>query len=294
MSTVPLTLQRAVAAPDDLRFDRSDGLRRALHDGVFALAVPDDLDLRPGITLCREFHHPPQGDPVGDAYRGFRDRVDVYFDREDFQVEHVLTDAAARTRHFPAPLTAMVDRMTELALLVFRTALVELGIPGSMWRHVTGGAVDGLGTHWFVAHHYRGHRTQVGCAPHRDTGYVTVLHAQQPGLEVRSDGAWIPVDPVPGHFLVNFGQSFAILTERLPLRTTAALHRVREYRSGRPGADRISFAAFVDPPATGVLRRMHPDGSVTAAVDIEEFLRANNESTWSDHEGFGVSTSRQS
>jgi isopenicillin N synthase-like dioxygenase len=183
----------------------------------------------------------------------------------------------------------MVNRMTDIGLLVFRTTLTELGIPGPVWDHATNGAAHGLGTHWFVAHHYRGHREQLGCAPHKDTGFVTVPYTEQPGLEVFRDREWVLIDPVPGYFIVNFGRSFEILTGIYSIGTTAALHRVRRFTTEQSGTDRVSFAAFVDPPASGYLYRVNPEGTASPVIGIEEFLRANNKDTWDDeHTDFGI------
>ncbi|UMO99999.1 2OG-Fe(II) oxygenase family protein [Amycolatopsis sp. EV170708-02-1] len=288
MTSPPIRLQRAEARGDTIRFERPDGAARALADGFFALAIPDHFDPGPGINFCRKFHLPRHG-REDDAYRGFRSLPKIYFDREDFQVEHVLTDTESRRRYFPSQLTKMVDSMTDIGLTVLRSTLADLNIPATLWDRATSGAAHGHGTHWFVAHHYRGRRDQPGCAPHKDTGFVTILFAETPGLETFRDGTWHAVDPLPGHFIVNFGQSFEILTRRLARSTTASLHRVRRFASRELAQDRISFAAFIDPPLTGKLYRIHEDETVSSEISIEDFLRLNNEKTWNDHADFGVS-----
>ncbi|GHF58574.1 hypothetical protein GCM10010218_44860 [Streptomyces mashuensis] len=287
----PLDLQRAHAEGTTLVFDTPGGLPRALADGCFRLAVPPGLDPTPGLTLCREFHRPAAGAPARlRPYRGYRDREGLYFDREHFQTEHLLLDAPARARHFPPELYAMTEHMSALTLLVLRAVLTGLGVPETLWTTVTGGAVEGRGTHWFAANHYRPERDRPGCAPHQDTGFVTVLHLQEPGLEAATgNGTWAPVDPLPGHFVVNFGAAFELLTEDLPRPVRALTHRVRQCvpRPGEP--DRVSFAAFANPPATGDLYRLRPDGTAHPARSSEEFLREFNARTWSDHYAdFGI------
>ncbi|MGW5456632.1 2OG-Fe(II) oxygenase family protein [Nocardia sp. NPDC003979] len=269
-------------------FDTVDGFKTALSDGFFALAIPDNLDVDPGKRFCRQFHLPLQGNSCNDAYRGFRERSEVYFSRQNFQIEHVLTEGSNRKKYLPADVCAMAEMMTDIALLIFRSTLSELGIPERVWAGATSGAVDGHGAHWFVAHHYRGNRDQMGCAPHKDTGFVTVLYADQPGLEVYRAGKWVSVDPLPGHFIVNFGQSMDVLTSSLAYKVDASMHRVRTFPSENPDGDRVSFAAFVDPPHSGNLYRIRDDWTTAVAVDIEEFLRANNEAVWDDHEDFGI------
>ncbi|MEI5100702.1 2OG-Fe(II) oxygenase family protein [Streptomyces sp. PmtG] len=290
MTAPAMVLQRAAVDGTRLAFEGRGGLTRALRDGCFLLAVPAGFDAGPGITLCREFYRPPDDGPDATRpYRGFSALEDIYFDREHFQTEHLLVDAPGRARHFPPALRAMTERMSELTLLVLRSALAELGVDPALWHEVTGGAVDGCGTHWFAANHYRSERAQLGCAPHKDTGFVTVLYNEEPGLEAAVDGAWVPVDPVPGHFVVNFGGAFELLTAALPRPVWAILHRVRRCTPEPGAADRFSFAAFANPPATGELYQMRPDGSAAAVRDSADFLREFNARTWSDrHADFGI------
>ncbi|MFI8987016.1 2OG-Fe(II) oxygenase family protein [Streptomyces antimycoticus] len=290
MTVDAMTLQRATVTDTGLRFDAADGLSRSLRDGCFLLAMPAGFDPGPGITLCREFHRAPgEGPTATRAYRGFKDVPGVYFDREYFQTEHLLIDGPGRIRHFPRGLLAMAEQMSALTLLVLRDAMTELGIAPALWSEITGGAVDGLGTHWFAANHYRPERAKLGCAPHKDTGFVTVLYNEEPGLEASVDGDWVPVDPVPGHFVVNFGGAFELLTAALDRPVQAILHQVRQCAPVPGAADRFSFAAFANPPATGDLYQVREDGSAAPVRSSEDFLREFNEQTWSDrHADFGI------
>lgn len=285
-----MALERAQATAEGIAFERADGLPRALLDGCFLLRIPQELDLIPGIELCRQFYRSPQDGPEETrSYRGFRELEGIYFDREHFQTEHLLADGPARRRHFPPAVTAMADRMHGLAVHVLRTVLTHLGVPEDLWPTVSGNTVEGSGIRWFAANHYRPERAQLGCAPHKDTGFVTVLYIEQDGLEVRVDGGWTPIAPVPGYFVVNFGAAFELLTQPLATPVRAILHRV-QHCAPSDDADRFSFAAFVNPPADGLLYQVHADGTATVARRSEEFLREFNEKTWSDqYEDFGIS-----
>lgn len=293
MSTGAMTLQRASVQEAGLAFHTEGGLPQALRDGCFLLAIPTGFDPGPGVTLCREFYRPPEDGSDGiQSYRGFRTLEDVYFDREHFQTEHVLIDGPGRRRHFPRELIAMTEQMSELTLLVLRCAMAELGIATALWSKITGGAVDGRGTHWFAANHYRSERAQLGCAPHKDTGFVTVLYNEEPGLEASVDGVWVPIDPAPGHFVVNFGGAFELLTAALSRPVRAILHQVRQCTRVPGAADRFSFAAFANPPAAGDLYQVRRDGSAAAVRSSADFLREFNEQTWSDrHTDFGIAQS---
>lgn len=292
--TEAMTLQRALVDNEAaLAFTTEGGMSQALRDGCFLLAIPSEFNAEPGITLCRQFYRSPEDGPEEThAYRGFRALEGIYFDREHFQTEHVLIDGPGRRLHFPDELIDMTEQMSDLTRLVLRHAMNELDIPEVLWSEVTGGAVDGRGTHWFAANHYRSEQPKLGCAPHKDTGFVTVLYNEEPGLEASVDGTWVPIDPAPGFFIVNFGGTFELLTAELSRPVRAILHQVRQCNPTPGSQDRFSFAAFANPPATGDLYQVYRDGSAAAVRSSAEFLREFNEQTWSDrHAEFGITQS---
>lgn len=285
-----LALERAVVRGGALVFAAPDGPDRALRDGCFLLERPAELDVTPGLTLSRQFYRAAEdGPPETRAYRGFRDRPGVYFDREHFQTEHVLIDGPGRAALFPPELSELCDRMNGLGLLVLRHVLAQLEVPRARWHEVTGGAVDNAGTHWFASSHYRPERDQLGCAPHKDTGFVTILYIDQDGLEAAVDGDWLSIDPEPGCFVVNFGGSLEILTRRTRTPVRAILHRVRQTTRVPGVEDRFSFAAFVNPPATGMLYECDAAGGAAPCQRVEDFLVEFNKATWNDrHDDFGI------
>ncbi|WP_045824559.1 2OG-Fe(II) oxygenase family protein [Williamsia herbipolensis] len=290
MTGTSLALQRGRVLDGALRFSTDGGLSQALRDGCFVLEAPSDFDPLPGVTLCREFFRASdEGAEETRRYRGYRDHEGLYFDREHFQTEHLLIDGPERRRHFPPELLSMTEQMSALTLVVLQAAMTELGIVRRLWSEITGGAVDGEGTHWFAANHYRSDRAQLGCAPHKDTGFVTVLYNEEPGLEASVDGRWVPIDPVPDHFIVNFGGAFELLTAALDRPVRAILHQVRQCKPEQGTDDRFSFAAFANPPADGTLYQARQDGSAVAVRTCADFLREFNEQTWSDrHVDFGI------
>lgn len=285
-----LTLERAARRGDRLVFDTPERCAKAMRDGCFLLEIPGDLDLGPGLTLSRQFYRALDDGPAAtQAYRGFREQPGVYFDREHFQTEHVLLDRPARLAHFPPELVALCDRMNELGLLVLRHLLAEVGIAPALWHQVTGGAVANAGTHWFASSHYRPERDLLGCAPHKDTGFATILYIDQEGLEASVDGAWASIDPAPGYFIVNFGGALEILTRRTRTPVRAILHRVRQTTRVAGVEDRFSFAAFVNPPPAELLYECDAQGRATPYQRVEEFLAEFNKETWNDrHDDFGI------
>lgn len=81
-----------------------------------------------------------------------------------------------------------------------------------------------------------------GAAPHTDFGGFTLLAQDDVGgLEVRRvDGAWIPIDPVPGAFVCNIGDALMRWTNDVYVSNS---HRV----VNRAQRSRYSAAFFCDP-----------------------------------------------
>ncbi|KAL3693573.1 hypothetical protein R1sor_007224 [Riccia sorocarpa] len=79
------------------------------------------------------------------------------------------------------------------------------------------------------------------CHPHSDPGGITILLADDvSGLQVKKDGRWVQVDPVPGAFIVNVGDSAEIMSN--------GTYKSVEHR-GMPNQtqERLTIASFSGP-----------------------------------------------
>jgi len=293
MSFTPFHPCRAKITGGELTFT-CGSLYKAIDDGCFALEIPGDLDVAPGIRLANEFYI-DLADSLSDeaaAYRGFRLREGVYFDRDNYQIEHILIDGPRRRTEFPDPANAMCERMYAIGRIVLRTILSATCIPPSLWHRSTDQCSSDGGVQWFAVSHYRPGKDAPGAPEHKDTGFVTVLYYEHPGLEAFIANDWYDLPPLSGHFLVNFGGALEALTARLPVRVRAVLHRVRQCREGTATkGDRFSFAAFLNPASTSEAFQVSHDGSVLISLGpVEALLRDFNRATWrDDYADFGVS-----
>ena len=88
----------------------------------------------------------------------------------------------------------------------------------------------------------------LGIHHHTDAGALTLLLQDEvPGLQVLLDGAWRPVDPLPGAFTVNIGDMVQVWSNdrfRAPLHRVQAMERVR----------RFSIPFFYNPAYDAVIR----------------------------------------
>lgn len=235
-----------------LRFDSPEGFDQARRSGFFFLEIPGDLDVSSGDDFAANFHLAPDAAPVpGSA--GFRRFTAAslgprqgYFCRDADQTEQFFLERAHWPSVFPSPLAFQADRMRRLGIDVLRSVLEDLAVPRSLWDTGTGQATAGGGAYHLTFNHFRSHVSARGLNVHKDSGWVTVLRSTRSGLEVESDMGWLPIDPLPNHFIVNFGCAMEILTRSTASPVAAVAHRVQQ-QTGRPdGVDRVSYGLFVD------------------------------------------------
>ena len=281
-----LILQRARLDTGNLQFDNEDGFKTAIENGFFLLKRPVHIDLEPGLKLANSFY---KNTDKNNPYEGFKEKEGVYFDREHFQTEHILLDQHARKELFPEELNKLCNQMNDIGIIILKSICQKLGMASRNWDEVTCGTLKNEGTHWFACSHYRSELKRPGCAVHQDTGFVTVLHIDQEGLEALIDDEWVDIEPVQGYFVINFGASLEILTKNLKNPVKAVLHKVREIKSRKKGNDRYSFAAFLNPPAHLDLYQYSSRGNLEKYMPVKDFLEKFNKSTWYDrHDQFGI------
>ncbi|KAL9610746.1 MAG: hypothetical protein Q9167_004565 [Letrouitia subvulpina] len=128
---------------------------------------------------------------------------------------------------------------------------------------------------YHVAHDDSGSQ---GVGPHKDSsGWLTFLHqvGSEKGLEILDrNGNWLPANPIPGTFVVNFGNAFEAATEGA---IRATVHRVQApsqrerfsipFFMGLPLDLKVSEIKSFIPEAVRLMRRKENDKSpVEAAV----------------------------
>ncbi|XP_015967528.1 protein SRG1 [Arachis duranensis] len=82
----------------------------------------------------------------------------------------------------------------------------------------------------------------IGLNPHSDVSTLTILLQvnETVGLQVRNNGMWIPIKPLPNSFVVNIGDFLEVLTN--------GIYRSIEHRAiVNSEKERISIATFLNP-----------------------------------------------
>nr|A0A0B6CGH9.1 RecName: Full=Oxoglutarate-dependent flavonoid 7-O-demethylase 1; Short=ObF7ODM1; AltName: Full=2-oxoglutarate-dependent dioxygenase 1; Short=ObDIOX1; AltName: Full=8-hydroxysalvigenin 7-O-demethylase; AltName: Full=Gardenin B 7-O-demethylase [Ocimum basilicum]AJI44435.1 oxoglutarate-dependent flavone 7-O-demethylase [Ocimum basilicum] len=81
-----------------------------------------------------------------------------------------------------------------------------------------------------------------GLCPHSDAGGLTILMQvnEVEGLQVRKDGGWVPVSPLPDAFIINLGDILEIVTN-------GEYFSVEHQATVNGDKERLSVAAFLNP-----------------------------------------------
>lgn len=269
-----MNLPRSAILDHRLTFERPDDAALALKLGAFLVAIPDGLDMSPGLRLCRNFFKPPQY--PGDRYGGHtaaehEDSKLGYADRPD-QVEQLQLESAHWDKYLPDEVTDLLRQMEAVTLCTLHGVLEAAGVPPGDWDTITGGASNGNGWCHSTVNHYRSHLPgRIGIVEHTDSGFITVLYTDQPGLEILHAGEWQSVEVQSEYFIVNLGDCLEILTRNSPQPITAVIHRVPESPSNREHGDRSSFTVFIGPRYDMVIYTYNSDGALKQHQGFRDF-----------------------
>ena len=121
-----------------------------------------------------------------------------------------------------------------------------------------------------------------GVGPHKDSsGWLTFLYqvGSEPGLEVLDkEGNWIQAHPIPGTFVVNFGNAFEAATDGA---VRATIHRVKAptqrerysipFFMGLPLDLKVSEIRSLIPEHVRSMRRKE-DGKAAVEAAVSSFL----------------------
>jgi len=217
--------------------------KEMLQDGFFYLEMPASCKERisEGIAFANSFYLSEEVKNIKlTGFGGYHDRQ-----KDGIQVE---SHFAGRTdwsflienKIYTPHLVDLAREMNQLGIEVLRKSLELLEIPQVKWDELTGALASDDGAHHFSFNHYRKELAVPGLSAHRDLGYITVLYTNKMGLEGMVNENWQDVPPLTDHFIINFGQSMQILTERDGT-VNAIEHRVRMVTE-----DRIAFGIFLD------------------------------------------------
>ncbi|KAF8413630.1 hypothetical protein HHK36_001622 [Tetracentron sinense] len=113
----------------------------------------------------------------------------------------------------------------------------------------------------------------IGLTPHSDSAALTILLQVNgmEGLQIKKDGRWIPLKPLPNAFIVNIGNILEIVTN-------GAYRSIEHRATVNSEKERISIATFYSPnrngdlgPAPSLISPHNP--ALFRRVGVEEYFK---------------------
>ena len=231
--------------------------------GVFYLKVPDALDLAGARQFGRE---------ILDPQSPFRD-IPKYGELEGFIAleNNQQTKLALRRHrwgeHYPPKVADFGRQLDEIGIAVIREVFFQSGIPESLWGDASGGYAIGGGTAFLNFVHYDTREPDFGLRPHTDYGFVTILDATAPGLQIELEGQFVDVPVLEDHLVINFGEALNFITQHSERAVSAIVHRVTSQVASDPVRHGIVY--FANPDLEGALKQFNAKGQEVGSSSVE-------------------------
>ena len=263
------TLELPIGAISDdgcLAFATQADLDNALDVGVFYLKVPEDLSLE----RARHF-----GLSLLDPKSPYRD-VPQYGELEGFIAldNNQQTKLALRrhrwAEHYPDEIARFGGQLDAIGVAIIREVFRQSGIPEAYWDQASGGYASGEGTAFLNFVHYDTRTPDWGLRAHTDYGFVTILDATAPGLQIELEGRFHDVPVLPAHFVINFGEALNFVTSHAARGVGAVVHRVLSQQSSDPTRHGIVY--FANPDLDGMLWQFDANGQIRGSSSVEDLF----------------------
>jgi 2OG-Fe(II) oxygenase superfamily len=256
-------------------FESSGDFQWALALGAFLARVPEEIDVAPGLKFCKSYSL-PRTTPE-DRYRGHRELDHSlsklgYEDRPD-QVEQLQLENHTWHHYLPDDVVATLLAMRELTISVLNSTFNFIGVAPKDHRDITGAdRADGAAWCHTTMNHYRTALSgRAGIFDHTDSGFITLIYGDGPGLEIFDGGVWKRAAYRSDCFTVNFGASMGVLTKNLDFPVTPVLHRVPEIDVHGPQRDRSSFTVYLGPDYGSDILTYATDGTLGRHANFRDF-----------------------
>ena len=258
------TLSDASASAErQLSFLNPEDFEIAWDLGLFYLKTPDELDLESARQFGRELI------ATASPYR----QVPQYGELEGFIAleNNQQTKLALRrerwAQHYPAQIAAFGRQLDTIGIAIIREVFRQSGIPETLWDRASGGYASGGGDAFLNFVHYDTQTPDWGLRPHTDYGFVTILDASAPGLQIEMKGEFQDVPVLPGHLIINFGEALNFITAHSDRAVSAVTHRVLSQQSADPIRHGIVY--FANPDLAGKLWQFDASGEEQGSSSVE-------------------------
>ena len=256
----------AIARDGRLTFLTTEDFDRAWELGIFCLKVPEHLDLDGARQFGSELL------ARNSPYRSIQQygALEGFIALKNNQQTKLALRRHYWDQHYPAAITEFGRQLDRIGIAILREVLLQSGIPEPLWPDASGGYSSGQGTAFLNFVHYDTRNPDLGLHPHTDYGFVTILDATTPGLQVEVNGRFEDVPVLPGHFVINFGEALHFITAHSERAVGAVVHRVLSQQSADP--IRQSIVYFANPDLDGTLWQYDVNGEAKGSSSVQDFF----------------------
>ena len=249
-----------------LTFSTAKDFDRAWELGIFYLKVPEHLDLERARQFGGELL------ALDSPYRSIQQygALEGFVALKNNQQTKVALRRQHWDQHYPAEISEFGRQLDRIGIAILREVFRQSGIPEPLWDDASGGYSSGEGTAFLNFVHYDTRNPDLGLHPHTDYGFVTILDATTPGLQVEVNGRFEDVPVLPGHFVINFGEALHFITAHSERAVGAVVHRVLSQQSADP--IRQSIVYFANPDLDGRLWQYDAKGDVKGSSSVRDFF----------------------
>jgi isopenicillin N synthase-like dioxygenase len=253
----------SISSEEHLAFASDSDLEVAWALGLFYLKTPDELDLE----SARQF-----GEGLIATDSPCR-QVPQYGELEGFIAleNNQQTKLALRRerwgQHYPAQIAAFGRQLDTIGIAIICEVFRQSGIPETLWDRASGGYASGGGDAFLNFVHYDTRTPDWGLRPHTDYGFVTILDASAPGLQIEMNGEFQDVPVLPGHLIINFGEALNFITAHSDRAVSAVTHRVLSQQSTDPVRQGIVY--FANPDLDGMLWQFDASGEEQGSSSVQ-------------------------
>ena len=255
-----------ISGDQRLVFASASDFDHAWDVGIFYLRIPENLDLDDARQFGRELIS------LDSAYRQIVQygKLEGFIALENNQQTKLALRRERWDQHYPADVAAFGRQLDTIGIAIIREVFNQSGIPETLWNRASGGYTSGGGDAFLNFVHYDTRNPDWGLRPHTDYGFITILDASAPGLQIEIDGQFQAVPILPDHLIINFGEALHFITAHSDRPVGAVVHRVLSQQSTDPIRHGIVY--FANPDLDGILWQFDVRGEIKGSSSVEDLF----------------------
>lgn len=235
-----------------LKFDSTQDLNKAWDLGVFY--IKRQFNINRARSFCSDLvlpENPYRKIPKLGELEGF-----IALDNN--QQTKIALQRKNWDEYYPEDIAEFGRELDQIGIVIVNEVLKQSGIPEELWDKASGGYSGGGGCSFLNFVYYDTTKSDLGLRPHTDYGFVTILDATAPGLQVEVDGVFESVPVKEDHLIINFGEALSYITANSDREVGAIRHQVTCQKSENP--IRKSVVYFGNPALDSMLYQLNSSG----------------------------------